>query len=174
MQVLPANRQPQSGTPLCNFAPRPSHRLSTDVSQADSTPKFASSVSIDARSSLPAHPSRPLRKHLDNNGPCVSDRLSQPAQGADTVSPPQTLIASTRNVAHTNIYSSQCVSQRHALSEDMRYVFKDGIICPAVIDGEPVNPQWRTTKAGKARKSLDRHACRLNRFIVHKISNNEI
>jgi hypothetical protein len=142
MQVLPANRQPQSGTTLYDFAPRPSHRLSTSVSQANPTPHCASIVTLDARSSLPVHPSRPLRKHLDYNGPCVLDRLSQSIQGADTVSPPQTLVASTRNVAPTNIYSPQCVSQQHALSESMRDVLKDGITCSAMIDGEPMDPQW--------------------------------
>jgi hypothetical protein len=77
MQVLPANRQPQSGTTLCDLAPRSSHRLAMDVSLADRTPQFASSISFGARSSLPAHSSPPLRKRSDHHGPSVSDRLSQ-------------------------------------------------------------------------------------------------
>lgn len=51
-------------------------------------------------------------------------------------------------------YSLQCVGQRHIPGEGLCYVFKDGSTCPTVIDGEPVNPLWGTTKAGKARKRL--------------------
>jgi hypothetical protein len=173
MQVLPANRQPQSGTTLCDFAPRSSHRLSVDVSLADRTPQFASSISLSARSSLPAHSSPPLCKRSDHHGPSVSDKLSQFAQGADTTSPPQIWVASPpnegtedliarhlnatygmRTVPPANIYSPQCVSRRHVPGGGMCYVLKDGSTCPIVIDGEPVNPQWGTTKAGKARKRL--------------------
>lgn len=51
-------------------------------------------------------------------------------------------------------YGSQCVGQRSIPGEGLCYVFKDGSTCPTVIDGEPVNPLWGTTKAGKARKRL--------------------
>jgi len=34
------------------------------------------------------------------------------------------------------------------------HVLEDGTVLPAMIDGEPVNPMWGTTKAGKARKRL--------------------
>lgn len=51
-------------------------------------------------------------------------------------------------------YGSQCVGQRNIPGEGLCFVFKDGSTCPTIIDGEPVNPLWGTTKAGKARKRL--------------------
>ncbi len=38
--------------------------------------------------------------------------------------------------------------------EGMCYFYDDGSHCKAVIDGEPVNPYWGVTKAGKPRKRL--------------------
>jgi len=51
-------------------------------------------------------------------------------------------------------FNTQIVGQRDIPGEGLCYVFKDGSTCPTVIDGEPVNPLWGTTKAGKARKRL--------------------
>ena len=53
-----------------------------------------------------------------------------------------------------SLLSLQIVSQRDIPGEGLCYVFKDGSTCPTIIDGEPVNPLWGTTKAGKARKRL--------------------
>lgn len=50
--------------------------------------------------------------------------------------------------------SLQCVGQRDIPGEGLCYVYQDGSTCPTMIDGEPVNPLWGTTKAGKARKRL--------------------
>jgi hypothetical protein len=36
----------------------------------------------------------------------------------------------------------------------MCYIYEDGSFCRVVIDGEPVNPSWGITKAGKPRKRL--------------------
>ncbi|KAL1302975.1 hypothetical protein AAFC00_003292 [Neodothiora populina] len=52
------------------------------------------------------------------------------------------------------LFSLQIVGQRDIPGEGLCYVFKDGTTCPTIIDGEPVNPLWGTTKAGKARKRL--------------------
>lgn len=52
------------------------------------------------------------------------------------------------------VFNLQIVGQRDIPGEGLCYVFKDGSTCPTVIDGEPVNPLWGTTKAGKARKRL--------------------
>ncbi|EAT81624.2 hypothetical protein SNOG_11125 [Parastagonospora nodorum SN15] len=38
--------------------------------------------------------------------------------------------------------------------EGLCYVYEDGTYCRAIIDGEPVNPSWGITKAGKPRKRL--------------------
>jgi len=51
-------------------------------------------------------------------------------------------------------FNMPIVGQRDIPGEGLCYVFKDGSTCPTVIDGEPVNPLWGTTKAGKARKRL--------------------
>lgn len=56
--------------------------------------------------------------------------------------------------ASGGVLSLQIVGQRDIPGEGLCYVFKDGSTCPTIIDGEPVNPLWGTTKAGKARKRL--------------------
>lgn len=177
MQILPADGQSHIGSTLFNPTPHPFYRLSIDVSLADRFSQSASSVSLGARSSLPAHPSPPLRKCSDYHGSRVSDKLSRSIRGADTVGPPHTRVASpphkdtagdmTRRLIATHQMrdappasadSLQCVGQRHVLREGICYVSKDGSTCLTVIDGEPVNPLWGITKAGKARKRLA-HAC---------------
>ncbi|KAF2491982.1 hypothetical protein BU16DRAFT_574125 [Lophium mytilinum] len=50
--------------------------------------------------------------------------------------------------------STQCVGQREIPGEGLCYVYEDGSFCRVVIDGEPVNPSWGITKAGKPRKRL--------------------
>ncbi|KAF2021397.1 hypothetical protein BU24DRAFT_430092 [Aaosphaeria arxii CBS 175.79] len=52
------------------------------------------------------------------------------------------------------IRSSRCVGQREVPGEGRCYIYEDGSYCRAVIDGEPVNPSWGITKAGKPRKRL--------------------
>ncbi|KAK4986356.1 hypothetical protein LTR66_007887, partial [Elasticomyces elasticus] len=46
------------------------------------------------------------------------------------------------------------IGQRDIPGEGLCHVYDNGTRCPAVIDGESVNPIWGTTKAGKARKRL--------------------
>ncbi|KAL5116617.1 hypothetical protein ACEQ8H_005495 [Pleosporales sp. CAS-2024a] len=50
--------------------------------------------------------------------------------------------------------SSRCVGQREIMNEGLCYVYEDGTYCRAIINGEPVNPSWGITKAGKPRKRL--------------------
>ena len=47
-----------------------------------------------------------------------------------------------------------CVGKREIEGEGSCWVFADGTYCRTVVDGEPVNPSWGVTKAGKARKRL--------------------
>ncbi|KAK6004609.1 hypothetical protein QM012_008471 [Aureobasidium pullulans] len=157
-----------------NPTPPPFHRLSLDVSSADRFSQPVSKTPLGVRPSLPAPPPPPpLRRISDYQGPCVPDQLAQSSQGADGLAQPQSQAASPyredtegdiarrlnatqemRNAPPPSNYSLQCVGQRHIPGEGMCYVFKDGSTCPTIIDGEPVNPLWGTTKAGKARKRL--------------------
>lgn len=52
------------------------------------------------------------------------------------------------------IRSKHCIGQQEVAGEGLCYVFDDGSYCRVVIDGEPVNPSWGITKAGKPRKRL--------------------
>ncbi|KAF3009452.1 hypothetical protein E8E13_001605 [Curvularia kusanoi] len=52
------------------------------------------------------------------------------------------------------IRASRCIAQRDMPGEGLCYIYEDGTYCRAVIDGEPVNPSWGITKAGKPRKRL--------------------
>lgn len=52
------------------------------------------------------------------------------------------------------VRSSRCIGQRDMQGEGLCYVYEDGTYCRAIIDGEPVNPSWGITKAGKPRKRL--------------------
>lgn len=52
------------------------------------------------------------------------------------------------------VKASRCVGQREVPGEGLCYIYEDGTICRAIIDGEPVNPSWGITKAGKPRKRL--------------------
>ncbi|PVI00469.1 hypothetical protein DM02DRAFT_527035 [Periconia macrospinosa] len=57
-------------------------------------------------------------------------------------------------VSRAPVRSSRCVGQREVPGEGLCYVYEDGSYCRAIIDGEPVNPSWGITKAGKPRKRL--------------------
>ncbi|TIA31098.1 hypothetical protein D6C78_09162 [Aureobasidium pullulans] len=174
VQLPPANRPPQIGSIPFNPTPPPFHRLSLDVSPIDRFPQHSSNIPLGARPSLPAPPPPPLRRPSDYQSSRAADQLSQSTQVVEIAGPPQSQVASPyheeisdgdmarrlnatqgmRNAPPASNYSLQCVGQRHIPGEGMCYVFKDGSTCPTIIDGEPVNPLWGTTKAGKARKRL--------------------
>jgi hypothetical protein len=177
MQILPANGQSHIASAVSIPTPHPFHHLSLDVSVAYRFSQLALDSPLGADSSLLAHPSSPLRKRSDYHGQRVSDKLFPSTQGANTAGPPSTRVASPphedtegdmtrrlnvthrmRNTPPADADSLQCVSRRHVPGGGMCYVSRDGSTCPTVIDGEPVNPLWGTTKAGKARKRLAR-AC---------------
>lgn len=48
----------------------------------------------------------------------------------------------------------QFVRAEHVPGEGLCYFYDDGSHCKSVIDGDPVNPHWGVTKAGKPRKRL--------------------
>lgn len=52
------------------------------------------------------------------------------------------------------VRQSRLVGQRDVPGEGLCYIYEDGTYCRAIIDGEPVNPSWGITKAGKPRKRL--------------------
>jgi hypothetical protein len=52
------------------------------------------------------------------------------------------------------VRSSRCIGQREMAGEGLCYIYEDGTYCRAIIDGEPVNPSWGITKAGKPRRRL--------------------
>lgn len=60
----------------------------------------------------------------------------------------------TEGSSRAPIRSKHCVGQQQVAGEGLCYVFDDGTYCRVVIDGEPVNPSWGITKAGKPRKRL--------------------
>lgn len=157
-----------------NPTPPPFHRLSSDVPSIDRFAQPPLTASLSARPSFSAPPPPPLRKLSDFQGQRVSNQMPPPVQNGDAARPPQSQAAPSfhedlpdrnldrhltsgqemRNGLPASNYSLQCVGQRHIPGEGMCYVFKDGSTCPTIIDGEPVNPLWGTTKAGKARKRL--------------------
>lgn len=60
----------------------------------------------------------------------------------------------TEGSSRAPVRSSRCVGQRDIAGEGLCYIYEDGTYCRAIIDGEPVNPSWGITKAGKPRKRL--------------------
>jgi hypothetical protein len=69
----------------------------------------------------------------------------------DIVKPPR---RRAEGLSRAPVKASRCVGQRDIPGEGMCYIYEDGTICRAIIDGEPVNPSWGITKAGKPRKRL--------------------
>lgn len=60
----------------------------------------------------------------------------------------------TEGSSRTQTRTTRCIGQREIPGEGLCYIYEDGTFCRAVIDGEPVNPSWGITKAGKPRKRL--------------------
>ncbi|KAF2742180.1 hypothetical protein M011DRAFT_292853 [Sporormia fimetaria CBS 119925] len=60
----------------------------------------------------------------------------------------------TESSSRAPVRAPRCLGQREIPGEGLCYVYEDGSYCRAVIDGEPVNPSWGITKAGKPRKRL--------------------
>jgi Fungal Zn(2)-Cys(6) binuclear cluster domain len=87
------------------------------------------------------------------------DSLSQFAASGDlTISPTQSVHSTSSHlVPHLRQEAAvphQVVDERYLPGKGVCYIFADNSYCPKLIDGQPVNPNWGLTKAGKARKRL--------------------
>ncbi|KAF2280016.1 uncharacterized protein EI97DRAFT_368784 [Westerdykella ornata] len=60
----------------------------------------------------------------------------------------------TEGSSRAPVRASRCIGERVIPGEGLCWIYEDGTFCRAVIDGEPVNPSWGITKAGKPRKRL--------------------
>ncbi|KAK5139505.1 hypothetical protein LTR04_003529, partial [Oleoguttula sp. CCFEE 6159] len=105
-------------------------------------------------------PSRPARQsHLlvkeptsGRNRSSLPARLDLSAGPGTSMQEPGGLSTMTRELTSEPPSNVRCVGEREFPGEGICYVYEDGSHCRKVIDGEVVNPNWRTTKAGKARK----------------------
>jgi hypothetical protein len=108
---------------------RPSHRSRSQLVSDDESPR-SQSFSRDPTAS-PGH-----------SDPSLSHYVSSPRQESSQAGP--------RGPAVPN----QVVDERYLPGKGVCYIFADNSYCPKLIDGQPVNPNWGLTKAGKARKRL--------------------
>lgn len=96
-----------------------------------------------------------------------SNRFRQPSVASDSMTalPAQSLYDETEDpsrpvrrrvdaLSRAPVRASRCIAQREMPGEGLCYIYEDGTYCRAIIDGEPVNPSWGITKAGKPRKRL--------------------
>jgi hypothetical protein len=72
----------------------------------------------------------------------------------DPMDPTKPIRRRTEGSSRAPARASRYVDTRVIPGEGLCYVYEDGTYCRAVIDGEPVNPSWGITKAGKPRKRL--------------------
>lgn len=150
-----------SAAPQMSFAHRPPPALlhAEQQSTAPSTPGSALSTgSLE-------HQRHGSSQSLYDNA--ASNTFRQPSLASDTVT-----ALSSRPVheetedsarpirrridalSRAPVRASRCVAQREIPGEGLCYIYEDGTYCRAIIDGEPVNPSWGITKAGKPRKRL--------------------
>jgi hypothetical protein len=148
-----------SQTPYFHRQPLPT--TSTDTNPAAcSTP--SSTISV-GRVEFPRRGSFANSSHHDHVGnayrlqPSVSDPTGafqhQTIQDdfGDSLRPVRRRIDGS---SRAPVRSSRCLGQREMQGEGLCYIYEDGTYCRAIIDGEPVNPSWGITKAGKPRKRL--------------------
>lgn len=64
---------------------------------------------------------------------------------------------------------TRVIEERFVPGKGVCYIYADKSHCPKSIDGEPVNPSWGLTKAGKARKRLAQAciSCREKKIKCH-------
>ncbi|KAE8553315.1 hypothetical protein TMatcc_007247 [Talaromyces marneffei ATCC 18224] len=108
----------------------PPHRACLHLVSDDESPR-SQSVSRDPTAS-PGH-SDPSLSHF------VSSPRQEGSQAGPRGGPPA---------------PNQVVDERYLPGKGVCYIFADNSYCPKLIDGQPVNPNWGLTKAGKARKRL--------------------
>lgn len=147
-----------SQTPYLHRQPLPATNADA-LPAAPSTPGSAfnaSQVELHRRDSF-AHPAHhgPLgtiyRTHSTAPDPAIS-RHSQAVQ--EDFGDNRTIRRRIDGSSRAPVRSSRCVGQRDMAGEGLCYIYEDGTYCRAIIDGEPVNPSWGITKAGKPRKRL--------------------
>lgn len=142
----PASTDPQSST----FS-APASALSSHV------PEFSRHGSLP-RLSHGEPAARSFRSQSTASAMCAP---SDPAGSLSSQQPhgdPMDLVKPIRRrpdiLARAPVRASRCLGQREIPGEGLCYIYEDGTYCRAVIDGEPVNPSWGITKAGKPRKRL--------------------
>ena len=117
------------------------HSSSSGTLYADSTTKIFRPPSTPSTLSASSEPVRALSGHI----PLHEDEameLGKPVRRR------------TEGSSRAPIRSKHCIGQQEVAGQGLCYVFDDGSWCRVVIDGEPVNPSWGVTKAGKPRKRL--------------------
>lgn len=107
---------------------------------SDSTTQIVPPPSIASTFGTPSESVRAIPRHIP-----LHDDLTDPNKSARR---------RTEGSTRTQVRPRRCVDQREIEGEGLCYIFEDGSYCRVVIDGEPVNPSWGVTKAGKPRKRL--------------------
>lgn len=108
------------------------------------------------------HPSQRSRSHLVSDGdsprsqsfsrdPTTSPGHSDQSLSHYFSSPTQ---EGSQSGSRGPAVPNQVVDERYLPGKGVCYIFADNSYCPKLIDGQPVNPNWGLTKAGKARKRL--------------------
>jgi hypothetical protein len=110
------------------------HRHGSSQSLHDNAANNAFRQPSSAADSTTTLPSRPMYDEAEDPARPVRRRLD--------------------SLARAPVRASRCVAQREIPGEGLCYMYEDGTYCRAIIDGEPVNPSWGITKAGKPRKRL--------------------
>jgi hypothetical protein len=97
----------------------------------------------------PPSTASPISASSDTVGPLAGQTHQDDSM--DAVKPMRRRV---EGISRAPVKASRCVGQREIPGEGLCYIYEDGTICRAIIDGEPVNPSWGITKAGKPRKRL--------------------
>lgn len=121
------------GSALSNGSAEHQYRGSFQ-SRHDFTPSHPYRQHSTASDSMNALPSKPTYDDADDTSRPVRRRVDA--------------------LSRAPIRASRCIAQREMPGEGLCYIYEDGTYCRAIIDGEPVNPSWGITKAGKPRKRL--------------------
>ncbi|KAH7079573.1 hypothetical protein FB567DRAFT_551991 [Paraphoma chrysanthemicola] len=156
----PEHNAVASQTPYLNRQPHHATTSSDAHSAASSTPGpvlGTSQIDMHRRSSFayPSHndqTSRSHRPHSTASDPAgIHANQAMQDEFGDASRPVRRRIDGS---SRAPVRSSRCIGQRDMPGEGLCYIYEDGTYCRAIIDGEPVNPSWGITKAGKPRKRL--------------------
>jgi hypothetical protein len=142
----PTTTDPQSATFLMSASTASS--LQSDFSRHGSLSRLGHSESI-GKAFRPSSTASAMSASSDPMGTLPSQHPHD-----DSMDMGKPMRRRTDILSRAPVRSSRCVGQRDIPGEGLCYVYEDGTYCRAVIDGEPVNPSWGITKAGKPRKRL--------------------